>query len=385
MDMVGDESVPDRGPTVIATAASLAVIAAILVAIRIARRIYTSALGLDDYLIVVAVVSVYLSWTVKALSIARSTLDIVLVKVYGFGKHEVDLPPNLQNSHASQLGFWVAQILYTLSIFATKESILLLYHRIFVSNKGFFRIALYTVIGIVASYYTASFVATIFECNPVQGSWMKQLHPKCINTNSFFFANAGFNIASDVMIMVLPIPILNTLQITKKQRVGLFLVFFVGIFATATSIIRMFSIRGVNLVTDSSFATSGSTIWSTCEINVSIICACMPSLKAPLQALFPRIFGRDKVGSSIPPFGSHYGPQQSSQIRTRSGVHSGWSRITPGRKVSDGPSGVMELGSFPGRHDSQLSDDQKHILYKEEDSGIMKTTDIHVRYGEAMI
>ena len=65
MDMVGDESVPDRGPTVIATAASLAVIAAILVAIRIARRIYTSALGLDDYLIVVAVVSVYLSWTVK--------------------------------------------------------------------------------------------------------------------------------------------------------------------------------------------------------------------------------------------------------------------------------------------------------------------------------
>ena len=43
---------------------------------------------------------------------------------------------------------------------------------------------------------------------------------------------------------------------------------------------------------DQIYGTLNSTIWTTIEANTAIICACLPMLKSPLAALFPRLFPR---------------------------------------------------------------------------------------------
>lgn len=46
---------------------------------------------------------------------------------------------------------------------------------------------------------------------------------------------------------------------------------------------------------DQLYGTVNSTIWTTIEANTAIVCACLPMLKSPLAALFPRLFPRGSV------------------------------------------------------------------------------------------
>ena len=80
----------------------------------------------------------------------------------------------------------------------------------------------------IALYYIIAILITIFECTPVNKSWNKKTPGHCISTANFFYANAAFNVITDLMVMALPIPVIAKLQISKKQRIGLALIFFVG-------------------------------------------------------------------------------------------------------------------------------------------------------------
>lgn len=63
----------------------------------------------------------------------------------------------------------------------------------------------------------------------------------------------------------------------------------------ATSTTAVGSHNGLRLgwlVRLSSSRLTMSTIWTTIEANTAIICACLPMLKSPLAALFPRLFPR---------------------------------------------------------------------------------------------
>lgn len=70
---------------------------------------------------------------------------------------------------------------------------------------------------------------SIFSCTPVPFFWNKDIHGgHCINLMAFWFSNASFNILSDIAIIILPIPVLKALNLPKKQKYGLILVFIMG-------------------------------------------------------------------------------------------------------------------------------------------------------------
>jgi hypothetical protein len=72
-------------------------------------------------------------------------------------------------------------------------------------------------------------IGSIFSCTPVPFFWDKGIHGgQCINLMAFWFSNASFNIISDIAIIILPIPVLKTLNLPKKQKYGLILVFIMG-------------------------------------------------------------------------------------------------------------------------------------------------------------
>ena len=181
--------------------------------------------------------------------------------------------------------------MYKLVLALTKLSICFLYHRIFQRAGRGFKIALYSVMALITSYYLGAWITTIFQCIPVPATWVKSINGQCINVTLFFYVNAGFNILTDVCIILLPVPVIRALNLPGRQKILLCLVFAVGLIATATSVIRIFSLNVQAQGADPTWEIGRSTLWSSVEINTAIICACLPVLKGPLQAIAPRWFG----------------------------------------------------------------------------------------------
>ena len=102
----------------------------------------------------------------------------------------------------------------------TKMSILMLYLRIFIQR--WFRITCYVLLVIITSYMVAAFFASVFQCTPVARAWNKAIPGSCINITTNWYANAGFSIATDIIILTLPMYPLY------KSKIILMIVFALG-------------------------------------------------------------------------------------------------------------------------------------------------------------
>ena len=112
---------------------------------------------------------------------------------------------------------------------ATKLSILLCYLRVFPSRQ--FRNSVFVLCGLLASFTLATTLASIFQCSPVSYAWDKGLngeHGRCFNASVYWYTTAAGNILSDILIVLLPTPIILGLHVPFKDKIGMFLVFGVG-------------------------------------------------------------------------------------------------------------------------------------------------------------
>lgn len=87
----------------------------------------------------------------------------------------------------------------------------------------------------------------IFLCLPVAAFWDSDLRilptTKCYPITAFTkigLMNTGINIASDVILATLPIPIIWKLQINKRQKIALIGVLSMGYLAVAIGIVKSF-------------------------------------------------------------------------------------------------------------------------------------------------
>lgn len=122
--------------------------------------------------------------------------------------------------------FWLLQILYKCTITLTKTSILLLYIRIFPQKR--FRCAVYWVMVFVLLYAIASITATIFQCHPIKRAFNHKLLGSCINLTAFWYCNATASIFGDCLILALPMPLITSLHLPRRQKYGLMMVFALG-------------------------------------------------------------------------------------------------------------------------------------------------------------
>ena len=173
--------------------------------------------------------------------VRRPSADEHIVK-YGMGRHESTLTPH--DKRQSSIWFWASVWIYYLALCLTKLSILLQYLRVFPYNK--FRIACYTLMGVVIVYSLGTFFSALFACAPIAHFWDHNVPGTCVNRTSVWyaysqtslakksanalgrFANASINIVTDLCTAILPLPVLNTLQLPKRQKRALMAVFALG-------------------------------------------------------------------------------------------------------------------------------------------------------------
>ncbi|KAJ4190648.1 hypothetical protein NW759_016713 [Fusarium solani] len=230
-------------------------------------------MGLDDYLIIAAVLG----------SVAVLTATVHQVK-YGLGD-AVDLSV-IHNFLQALLATVIA---YSFTQLSLKFSILLQCKRIFSSTSAQH---LFTCLIIWLSIYGLfCLLSSIITCWPVAKYWDDTIPGGCINRSTLHYVLAGFNIVNDITLLVAPLPFLAHLHIARKAKLVLIGVFGCGGFACIVAIIRLHSLYVNNSAPLEQQPIKGVDIalWSGLEINVAIICACVPALKPLFVRAFPRL------------------------------------------------------------------------------------------------
>ena len=81
----------------------------------------------------------------------------------------------------------------------------------------------------VFGYLFSNLITLLFGCTPIDKYWNKAIPGHCIVEPNAGVAYGSMNFISDIIIFVLPLPMVWQLQLSPKGKIGVTLVFMVGI------------------------------------------------------------------------------------------------------------------------------------------------------------
>lgn len=130
----------------------------------------------------------------------------------------------------AKIFFWTTQT-QALGYVCTRLSILALYCRIFIGRKV--RWATFAMIVFVIAQWISYAIAGLFICWPVKYAWLwvedNDAGHHCGNFNTFYRATTPPNIASDIVLMAIPMPVIWSLRTSSARKIGLSIIFFTTI------------------------------------------------------------------------------------------------------------------------------------------------------------
>ncbi|KAF1845270.1 uncharacterized protein K460DRAFT_376726 [Cucurbitaria berberidis CBS 394.84] len=271
-----------RGQRAVNISTTFTIIAVVTVALRLYTRFFlVRFVGVEDYGIILAMSM--LIWTEAK---------------WGMGRHISDVSPHDLVKTLKVPTFWASFIIYGLSLGLTKGSILLQYQRVFKTKR--FQIACWTVVAIVIGYTMSSLFSCIFYCIPLRSFWTRE-PARCVNQHAMWFAIAAINILTDFIIIILPMPVIRSLRLGRRQKTALTAIFAVGGFVCIVSILRLQSLVAISKSQDLTYDNPSSAAWSSIEVNVAIICSCLPLFRPLLARWLPGGFSSHKRSSHSSP------------------------------------------------------------------------------------
>ncbi|KAL2405788.1 hypothetical protein ABEF95_005601 [Exophiala dermatitidis] len=291
------------------------VIAPMLALLLITNRVYwrlrlVGSLGLDDLATIASTIFLF----------AQCGASVAAVN-FGYGR-----PFNSMNVHQAALAlrcFFLLQIFYKLTINCTKLSILFLYIRIFTDRAWFLRTC-WGLILLVSCACLCFTSVTVFQCSPIQRAWDRwSVDGSCLNLYTLWYSNAIYNILTDLIIVLMVPPVIFTLRLPIRQKLALTCIFGLGVIVCAASISRLTTLYSSAYGGDLTAGSLVSTIWTTIEAGIGVICANLPMLRPTVQRFFPRLFpSRSRADPSSTSTPSHHsgicspGPQAAPRIST---------------------------------------------------------------------
>ena len=120
---------------------------------------------------------------------------------------------------------FVQALLLNLSIFFAKNAVLLLYLKVFSVDRSL-RIAIYgAMIFTIPLYWTQPFLEAYY-CTPRPGhGWDLSVGQTCSHTITWGVVQGCINVVLDIYILLLPVPAILSLQLSKKKKIGILTIF----------------------------------------------------------------------------------------------------------------------------------------------------------------
>ncbi|KAI1483197.1 hypothetical protein F4774DRAFT_213840 [Daldinia eschscholtzii] len=257
------------GPLMLRILTPMTVLVTLVVCLRIAMKIRRAAgIGIDDWLMIVSLV---LSWGFYSWA-------VLLINFSGMGKpNPANSSVNLHRTIYDAEFVFAGQLIYATTIMTVKLSILKMYRQIF--PVRLMKIGC-LVLGCLAIIWWGAYVLIeTFQCNPIKKLFNPDIKGQCISFYKFMLGIMIPNTITDVAILCLPVYEIMNLRLTACQRITLSAVFLLG-----SSVIAATGVRLRYLVlwfrSDDTDGTSyvKLIIWSGLELELAIICGCLPVL-----------------------------------------------------------------------------------------------------------
>lgn len=234
--------------------AILCSLATVVVLLRLlSRKVSDVKFGWDDAFVIIA------------LLFAWATAAAVFWRVSEF----LNGPPDFQTLRTEKHAILLLQNTYYSGTAFVKFSILVFYRRIFPVNV--LRITTFALIGFITIWLIAVSLTTILSCTLIDYNWdVTQPDGYCFDARSFSVAFAIPIIGTDLLILLLPLPVVWRLQLQPKRKIALSMIFSLGTFVTISSGIRLYTLVVESPVT--------AILWTEIELNIAIVCACLPTM-----------------------------------------------------------------------------------------------------------
>ncbi|KAL1796731.1 hypothetical protein ACET3X_005271 [Alternaria dauci] len=278
----------DQGPVIGRVSMAMYTMAVAIVALRCFTRGYiVKKFGLDDLFIAIAV-------TLGA----AQTVTILLQIEHGQGRHASEL--HVEQFDKMLMYQWINMLIYFVANWAVKMSILALYYRIGYGKQGLPWIvqspAVWTVAAFMTAFSFSVFLTQLFICTPVSRVWDIEAQPDgCINTAMFMIISGAINVATDIVLLVFPLPLIWVIKFNKRQRTALAVILSIGVIPVVASTMRLCEIvmsdspirpGSTWQEVDFSWGWSWVPVWSQIEVDIGILAASLPSLSPLLKQVF---------------------------------------------------------------------------------------------------
>ncbi|KAL4731878.1 hypothetical protein ACLX1H_000873 [Fusarium chlamydosporum] len=251
------------------------------------QRLYTKyfilgSLKIDDALIVVA-------WASLSGHIGKDqelTFQIWSISIGGLCHHAWEMPIQVFEKH--MLSSYIAAPIFIICNGCSKTSLLTFYLQL--SPQVWFRRVIFGTITFVVLYTLTISALLLFGCNPIQTAWdpFRFASGKCVDNAVVYIIIAVVNIISDLILFIIPIPMIVQLKMALAQKIGMAVLFGIATITVATSIIRMVYLPALLGALDIPWVAAPANVWSITEANLFIVCGSMPTLRKFFKRFAPK-------------------------------------------------------------------------------------------------
>lgn len=127
--------------------------------------------------------------------------------------------------------FWimVSSEMYIMSLIGYKTAIIFLYLSIFKVHRKF-RLWCYGVLAFTVGYLLCNLITEVAGCQPIEKFWNKDIPGHCIEVTDSEIFYGACNMFTDLLIAILPMPMIRKLQLKgKRAKTGLAVVLSGGL------------------------------------------------------------------------------------------------------------------------------------------------------------
>ncbi|PVI01621.1 hypothetical protein DM02DRAFT_627521 [Periconia macrospinosa] len=184
--------------------------------------------------------------------------------------------------------------------------------------------------GISLCYLISVLLETFLLCKPVAFNWDKTIPTgTCDKNSNIAYTLAGtINVVIDIIVVIMPMPMLWQLHMPFTKKVGVIAMFSLGGGICIISILRVIYVAKMDL-TDFAYASVDLSIWSVLEPTLGIVNACLPVLRPIIARLMNSpafVWARTTV------WGSTKSASQGTELTFDKNRKSGWKGMLSSNK-----------------------------------------------------
>lgn len=184
---------------------------------------------------------------------------------------------------------WISLFFIYISLWASKAAFLAFYYSIFSLQGRRFKWSLLAGCIFTGATFLLHMCIIAFWCTPISSNWAPPPGGdlcSAVHSIESVTVSTFTNIATDIVILAIPISNLMATQLGKKEKAGLAFVFLMGSVSIIAALVRFITLKLIQSVPKASI-THTIDVWALVEIVSSILAICLPSLRTLLRKYRP--------------------------------------------------------------------------------------------------